>query len=129
MLLVRLVSALALATLCLSALSAPPAQAAPSTVQYKIRWHVIGTKILFSKKETEKFAAGAGTVAAMGALYPPPFDIVIVGVSSAVAGIAASAVIDGKCVGIKLNPPLPFMPLAYPFTYKPSKSGDGRYCK
>jgi hypothetical protein len=129
MIVVRRASALALAIICLVALCARPAEAAPSSTQHKIVWKVIGSKILFNKKETEKLGAGAGMVAAMGALYPPPFDIIVVSISATIASIAASAAIDGKCVGVRINPPLPFMPLAIPFTYKPSKTGDGRYCK
>jgi hypothetical protein len=126
---VRLASALALAAVVMAVFVSPPAQAASVSSQYKIKWRVVNSKLLFNKKETEKLGAGAGTVAAMGALLPPPFDIVVVSISAAIAGGAASAAIDGKCVGLKVNPPLPFMPMAIPFIYSPSKTGDGRYCK
>ena len=126
---VRLASALALAAVVMAVFVLSPAQAAGTSSQFKIRLHVINSKLLFNKKETEKLGVSSGTVAAMGALFPPPFDLVIVGLSAPISLMAATAAIDGKCVGVKINPPLPFLPVAIPFTYSPSKTGSGRYCR
>lgn len=115
--------------LVLVVFAVPSASASSTRAEAKIEWHITGPKILFSKKETQKIAVGSGAAATFAAALPPPFDLIITSLSGGIAAMAGFAAIDGNCVGVKILPPLPFMPPAYPFIYKPSHKGSGRYCR
>ena len=105
------------------------ASAANEQQQTKVKWYITGPRIFFDKKETQKISVGSGASATFAAVLPPPFDFVVAGISAVVAAQAALAAIDGNCVGVRILPPLPFMPPAVTFTYKSSDKKVGRYCK
>lgn len=118
-------SAVAVLSVALVAAVATPVSAAPAKAEAKVKWTVVGPRIYFNKAETQKISVGAGATATFAAALPPPFDLIVAGLAAGLAAQAGLAAIDGNCVGVRILPPLPFLPLATPFTYKPSAKNGG----
>ena len=82
-------------------------------------WGWVTGTVYFNVSETEKMAASATFVAALGAFLPPPFDLIVVASSGYIALRAAWALADHKCIAIRSNSNI--------FEYSGSQ-GDG-YCR
>jgi hypothetical protein len=64
-------------------------------------WGWVTGTVYFNKSETQKIAASAAFVAALGAFAPPPFDVILVASAGSISLEAAWALADGNCVDVK----------------------------
>ncbi len=81
-------------------------------------WGIVTGTVYFNKSETSHAAANSAFVAALGYFAPPPFDALLVASAGYYSWVAASAVINNKCLEVKSTG------LAYQYS---GTQGDG-YC-
>ncbi|MEX0881702.1 MAG: hypothetical protein WDZ34_02420 [Candidatus Saccharimonadales bacterium] len=126
---VRLTGASALITvLLLVTITTPPASAAPAQPQAKFTWGIVTGTIYLNKRETAYVSLGAGAATTFASALPPPFNLLVSGAAALLSAYAGKAVIDGKCMKVKLST-VPFVPSVQPGTYGPKDRKFGRYCR
>ena len=126
---VRLAGASALIVVVAVMFATPSASASSSRADAKVKVRITNTTIYFNKKETLKLSVGAGAITTLAAALPPPIDVIIAGVAALVAAQAGYAAVDGNCVAVRVSHIPMFVPVVVPYIYKPSKKGNGRYCR
>lgn len=126
---VRMVAGCLLVALGVALATTREASAAPSTPQAKITWGVVTGTIYLNKRETAYLSLGSGAVSTFASALPPPANMIVSSASALLAAYAGKVVVDGKCMKIKLVPPMMFVGASVlPGTYGP-RDKHGRYCR
>lgn len=134
---VRIVSASVLLALLVVAFATPQASASGAQPQKKFVWSWEGdVTIYLDKDETAYLALGSAAVSRFAAWLPPPINYWISGSAALLTAYAAKAVVDRKCMKIKLTPPIKTLLVFWrdrhvvkPGKYSPKDEKYGRYCR
>ena len=87
--------------LLLVTITTPQASASPSRAEAKVTWGIVTGTLYLNKSETLKLSVGAGAVAALGSVLPPPFDLIVLAGGTLISAKAGWAAADHKCLKIK----------------------------